>query len=698
MEDACLVYATATLEVVCKEDEPVTECKREVLKTVRSCGEDLELSDEEKEQLGGERPWIVEHREQVLMFISGFAVVAGLVTEHLMKNEDGAIAFFVIAAVAGLVYVLPLAFAALRRRTADMNVLMSIAVIGALAMGFAGDKSVFGDAAIVIFLAQIGEWLEGWSMRQTSGSIRKLMDLAPSVAHVVSPDGDVVDVQTKGVSEGYTIRVLPGERVPLDGKIVAGASSFNEAPVTGESVPQDKGEGDEVFAGTLNSHAVVDVLVTADEDDTTLARIVSQVQGAQAEKAPYESFVNRFAASYTPIIVVSALIVGLVIPLGLMLMHGGGIDHRLWHDWMYRACSLLVIACPCALVISTPVSFVSALNCAAHNGVLVKGGAYFDIATRVTHVEFDKTGTLTTGNPQVTDIVALNGATEEHVLEVAATLEASSTHPLARAVVTEAKNRGLQLAPVSGAEEIAAGGVRGMVSGRSSAVGKPSFALGSNSDEDVRRTIEKFGDMGATGLVVTEDDIAIGVVGVADTLRPDAAESIAALTSRPKAPQAEMLTGDNAGAARAMARQAGIEHVSAGLLPADKLSRIDELQKAGSVVAMVGDGMNDAPALAKADLGITMGAAASDTALEVADVALLSDSIKQLPEFFDLAVRTMNVVRENIAVAIGVKMLVFVLVIFGLAGMGAAVFSDTGVALIVVLNGMRLMHKSKSRW
>ena len=698
VEDARLVYATATLEVVCKEDESVTECKREVLKTVRSCGEDLELSDEEKEQLGGERPWIVEHREQVLMFISGFCIVAGLVTEHLMKNEDSAIPFYVAAAIAGLVYVLPLSIAALKRHTADMNVLMSIAVMGALAMGFAGDKSVFADAAIVIFLAQIGEWLEGWSMRKTSGSIRELMNLAPSVAHVVSPDGDVTDVETKGVSEGYTIRVLPGERVPLDGKIVEGASSFNEAPVTGESVPQDKGVGDEVFAGTLNANAVVDVLVTADEDDTTLARIVSQVQGAQAEKAPYESFVNRFAASYTPIIVVSALIVGLVIPIGIMLVRGNGIDYQLWHDWMYRACSLLVIACPCALVISTPVSFVSALNCAAHNGILVKGGAYFDIATKVTHVEFDKTGTLTTGNPQVTKIVALNGATEEHVLEVAATLEASSTHPLARAVVVEAENRSLQLAPVSGAEEIAAGGVRGMVNDCSCTVGKLGFALEGGSDDAVHRAIEEFGGMGATGLVVAEGGVAIGVIGVADTLRPDATESIAALRSRPKAPQVEMLTGDNAGAARAMAQKAGVEHVSAGLLPADKLSHIDELQKAGSVVAMVGDGMNDAPALAKADLGITMGAAASDTALEVADVALLSDSIKQLPEFFDLAVRTMNIVRENIAIAIGVKMVVFVLVILGLAGMGAAVFSDTGVALIVVLNGMRLMHKSKFRW
>ncbi|MEE0028066.1 MAG: HAD-IC family P-type ATPase, partial [Atopobiaceae bacterium] len=404
VEDARLVYATATLDVLTASNADVTDCKRDVLKTVRSCGEDLELSEEELNKLEAERSWFDQNREKILMGLSGFALMAGLVCDYALGNEGRAIPFYVIAAVAGLVYIAPMAVSSLRRRTADMNVLMGVAVIGALIMGFLGDKSVFGDAAIVIFLDQVGEWLEGWSMRKTSGSVRELMELAPAVAHVVSPDGSTVDVQTKGVEEGYTIRVLAGERIPLDGIIVRGSSSFNEAPVTGESMPQDKGVGSEVFAGSLNTNAVVDVRVTADEDCTTLARIVSQVQGAQAQKAPYESFVNRFAAAYTPVVILGALVLGICVPLTISLMRGSW-DGTLWHDWVYRACSLLVVACPCALVISTPVSFVSALTRAAKSGVLVKGGAFFDIATHVTHVTFDKTGTLTTGNPAVTQVV-----------------------------------------------------------------------------------------------------------------------------------------------------------------------------------------------------------------------------------------------------------------------------------------------------
>mgnify|MGYP002626625839 CR=1 FL=1 len=319
VSDARLVYATATLDVVMAPDADLNACKREVLQTVRSCGEDLELSDAEREELEAERSWFAENREKVLMSLSAMFLVAGLVSEHLMHDEAQSVPFYVLAAFAGLVFIAPMAFAALRRRTADMNVLMGIAVLGALAVGFTGDSSVFGDAAIVIFLDQVGEWLEGWSMRRTSSSVQQLMELAPSVAHVVSPDGSTVDVQTKGVEEGYTIRVLPGERVPLDGTIVSGASSFNEAPVTGESVPQDKGVGAEVYAGSLNTNAVVDVEVTADEDCTTLARIVSQVQGAQAEKAPYEGFVDRFAAAYTPIVVVGAIILGIGMPLALSI-------------------------------------------------------------------------------------------------------------------------------------------------------------------------------------------------------------------------------------------------------------------------------------------------------------------------------------------------------------------------------------------
>lgn len=697
VEDARVVYATATLEVVAAPNVDIVDCKRATLEAVRSCGEDLELTDADREELKDERSWYAQNREKILMFISALALVAGMITEHILGHEDRAIPFYVIAAVAGLIFVAPMAIASLGRRSADMNVLMGIAVIGALVIGFTGDPEVFEDAAIVIFLDQVGEWLEGWSMRKTSNSIKNLMDLVPSVAHVVSPEGTTVDVQTSGVEEGYTIRVLPGERVPLDGVITHGNSSFNEAPVTGESVPQDKGEGAEVFAGSLNTSGVVDVLVTADEDCTTLARIVSEVQGAQAAKAPYESFVNRFAAAYTPIVIAGALILGVAVPIVVSLTRGYT-DLSLWHDWCYRACSLLVVACPCALVISTPVSFVSALSCAARMGMLVKGGAYFDIATRVSNIAFDKTGTLTTGTPRVNEVIPFGPALAADVLSVGAALEQQSTHPLARAVAQEAERVNAPYLEAQNVEELTANGMIGIVEGEVCTVGKLAFAeQNATVTEDVRQAVASLGQAGSTAIVVTRARKVFGIIGVADAIREEAPSAIQALTHE-QGLSVQMLTGDNELVANAVASSLGIDNVLAGVLPEDKLHRIDEVQEAGEKIAMVGDGINDAPALAKADVGITMGAAASDTALEVADVALLSDSLEALPKFFALAHRAMNIVRENITFALGVKLLVFVLVSLGLAGMGAAVFADTGVALIVVVNGMRLMHPSHHRW
>ncbi|MBQ9004956.1 MAG: cation-translocating P-type ATPase [Atopobiaceae bacterium] len=696
VKDARIVYATSTLDVVLEEGADSFESRREILKTIRSCGQDLDLSQEELEELSAQRSWYQENRERLLMCISGMALVAGLVADRVMGNEVRAIPFYVIAAVAGLVFVAPMAFASLRRRTADMNVLMGIAVLGGLIMGFTGDPSTFEDAGIVILLYQIGEWLEGWSMRKTSGSIKELMDLAPELAHVV--EGDAVhDEEVVEVEEGERIRVLPGERVPLDGIILLGSSAFNEAAITGESTPKDKGVGDEVFAGSLNTSGVVELEVTADEDCTMLSRIVSMVQGAQAEKAPYESFIDRFAAVYTPIVMGCAVVVGVGAPLVLSLVNG--FSGSLWHDWVYRALSLLVVACPCALVISTPVSFVSAITRAAKNGVLVKGGAYFDIASKVTAMAFDKTGTLTTGRPAVVAVRSFAGATEREVIDVAHALEESSTHPLARAVVTKAHEAGSECVAAQDVRELAAQGVLGSVSGSACAIGKRAFACEQGTvGEDVDLAIEELSAQGATSLVVMRDGAAIGVIGIADSVRPEAAEAMAALRKAGSVKSLEMLTGDIRQAAEAVGRTVGVTHAVAELLPDGKVQYVRDLQAQGEVVAMVGDGINDAPALATADLAITMGAAASDTALEVADVALLSDDLRQLPRFVELSVRTMHVVMENICFAILVKALVFVLVIAGVAGMGAAVFADTGVALIVILNGMRLMIDSRSRW
>ncbi len=694
--DARLVYATSTLDVVMAEGASSYECRRAILETVRSIGQDLELSDEEREELSAQRSWYQENRERVLMSISGAMLVAGLVTEHLMGSEARAIPFYVLAALAGLVFVAPMALASLRRRTADMNVLMGIAVIGGLIMGFSGDTSTFGDAAIVIFLDQVGEWLEGWSMRKTSGSIKNLMQLAPDLAHVIS-DGGVHDVEVSSVEEGERIRVLPGERVPLDGIILTGSSSFNEAAITGESTPKDKGEGDEVYAGSLNTSGVVELEVTADEDCTMLARIVSMVQGAQAEKAPYESFVDRFAAVYTPIVVCCAAVVGLAVPLVLSALVG--FSGQLWHDWVYRALSLLVVACPCALVISTPVSFVSAITRAANNGVLVKGGAYFDIASKVTAMAFDKTGTLTTGNPSVVAVRCADGASQDDVLAIAHALEESSTHPLARAVAAHAHQLGIPEVGASDVQEVAANGVRGTVGSEACAIGKLAFAAEqAHVSAQVEQAVAEVAQLGATALVVTRGDEAIGVIGVADAIRPEAPAAMADLRGVARIKTLEMLTGDIRQAAEAVARQVGMTHAVSELLPDGKVQYVRDLQQQGEVVAMVGDGINDAPALATADLAITMGAAASDTALEVADVALLSDDLAQLPRFFALSVRTMHIVTENIVFAILVKALVFVLVIAGVAGMGAAVFADTGVALLVILNGLRLMVDSRQPW
>ena len=696
--DASLDYVTSTLSVAAAPDADPTRLTKAVLDTVRSCGLDLDLPEAELERLDASRSWWDEHREVVLMAASGAGIAVGLVLEFALGLALPSVAVYTAAAVAGLVFVGPMAFAALGRRTADMNVLMGIAVAGALIMGFyelsqgMDFLDTFRDAAIVIFLDQIGEWLEAWSMRRTRGSIEGLMALAPEVAHVV--EGEVTgDVALDDVEEGWVVRVLPGERVPLDGTILEGDSSLDESPVTGESVPLDKGPGDAVFGGTLNTVAPLTVRVTDDADCGTLARIVNLVQGAQAERAPYESFVDRFAAVYTPIVVGVALAVGLGAPLALALF-GQPVD---WLGWIWRALTLLVIACPCALVISTPVSFVSAITRAAKLGVLVKGGAYLDIASKVDAVAFDKTGTVTEGRPQVESVVCAEGEGRDRALALAAALEANSTHPLAVAVVTAAEEAGVASAlPAVGVREIAGHGMEGVVCGETVRVGKPSYvreALGEPPAfaSDAIAQIEAGGGT-ALGVVAGSGACArlVGVLGLRDAVRDSSARAIERL-GHAGVVQTVMLTGDNERAARAVADSLGITTVRARLLPDDKLGAIKNLQREGRTVAMVGDGINDAPALAQADLGITMGAAASDTALEVADVALLAGDLSALPAFLKLSKRTLRVVRENIAFAIGVKFAVMVLAVLGLAGMGAAIFADTGVALIVILNGMRLM-------
>ncbi len=685
-QEAYLQFETAMLYVVLKPGFDEIKAKQEIIKAVRSCGEDVELTHEETCELEVQRTWYQEHRDILLMFLSGVSLLIGGINEFMWGVSITSSIFYILAAIFGLIFILPMAISALMRRRADMNVLMSIAVIGGIIMGFLGDVDVFRDAAIVIFLDQIGEWLEGWSMRKTSSAISDLMKLAPEYAHLIrGPQTE--DVLVADVVTGDVIKVLPGERVALDGTILKGDSSLNEAAITGESVSVDKHEGDNVYAGTLNEGGVLTVRVSAPSTESTLSKIVEQVQNAQAKAAPYQSFVNRFAEVYTPFVVWGAIVVGIAVPSIMTFM--GYATENLWLTWVYRALSLLVVACPCALVISTPVSFVSAITCAARKGVLVKGGASLDAASKIQSLVIDKTGTLTTGKLSVEKFDVLDKENHD-VADVLYALESLSSHPIARSVSDFLDKTGVSKIELEHVEEIPGTGVVGTYKDQTWFVGKASardyFKASEKQEEMIADNLSK----GLTMLVVSCDKIVVALVGIADAPRENAEIAISELHSIGISPIV-MMTGDNELVAQRVAYEVGVDEYRAECMPADKLKYVEALENAGTRVAMVGDGINDAPALATSSLAITMGADASDTALDVADVALLNSNLENIDGLIKLSRRTMNVVRENIAFAIIVKVAIFILIVIGIAGMSAAVFADTGVALIVILNGMRLM-------
>lgn len=697
---AHLNYAAATLTVTFRAGIDEEQAHMNVLNIVRETHQDLALNELQKRALerssssrvGGIVAHLVHRSDHIFLALSAVLVLLGFIADGVVSN--GA---FVLAALVGLCTLLPSAYTALRRGRIDMNVLMSIAVVGALVLG------AYEEGAIVIFLNQIGELLEGYSMAKTRNSIKSLMQLAPDVAHVWQGSG-WEDRSVASLEIDTRIQIRAGERVPIDARIVAGSSALDESVVTGESVAVDKEVGDTIYGGTLNTHGVLEALTIVREEDSTVKRIVALVQQAQAQKAPYEEFVHRFAAVYTPAVVVSALVVALLPPLVTSL---GWAAWGTWSTWAYRALTLLVISCPCALVISTPVSFVSALTRAAQDGVLVKGGAYFEIATRLKAFAFDKTGTLTLGKPHVVDVETCGSEVDKaQVLSVAAALESHSSHPLAHAVC-DALDAVSTVKEVSQVQEIAGAGIRGEVDGGCAIVGKPSFvfdelvkdgALSQDQRLVIEQRLAKQYRSGTAVILVAYRKELIGILYLADELRPQAAGAVAQLHADSQLTHIEMLTGDNQSAAEHIALQAGVRTWQAQLMPADKIARVKELQENVGACAFVGDGINDAPALAQADLGITMGAAASDTALDVADVALLREDLAQIPRFIHLAHKTMNVVRENIVLALAVKILFFILAIAGVATMWMAIFADTGIALLVILNGMRLMLRSNTRW
>jgi Cd2+/Zn2+-exporting ATPase len=605
------------------------------------------------------------------------ALIAAGWAAELLGYKGAAAPLYILATLSGGVFV---ARSGLMRlwsaRVFDINALMSLAAAGALALGD------YAEAAAVVGLFALGNALESYTMGRARRSIGALARLMPETALVLRGGRE----QRSAVAEvlpGETVLVRPGERVPLDGTVSAGESSVDQAPITGESMPVPKTAGAEVFAGSINGPGALEVRVTRGAGESTLARVVRLVEQSQAHKAPTQRFVDRFATYYTPAVLVLALLVALVPPL-----LGGA-----WADWITRALTLLVIACPCALVISTPVSIVSAISAAARRGVLFKGGAALEAAGGLRAVAFDKTGTLTVGKPTVSGVFDQQGREEGAAcptLQLAAAVERRATHPLARAIVSEAERRALAIPSAEAAQMIGGRGAKARVGGREVLVGNRSL-FGPLPDALERRAGALEVD-GATAVLVGWEGAAHGVIGLADTERPESRAVVEALRSAGIG-QIAMLTGDHAAAAERIAARTGVDTVHAGLLPEDKLTAIDGLLERYGHVAMVGDGVNDAPALARASLGVAMGAAGSHAALEAADVALLADDLSQLPFAVRLSRRTRRIITQNVTFALAVKALFLGAAVLGAATLWMAVLADTGAALVVILNGMRLLRE-----
>ncbi|MBV8648955.1 heavy metal translocating P-type ATPase [Paludibacterium sp.] len=611
-------------------------------------------------------------RSWVFLFSGMAAVAAEGVAWATGDQHPLVMALAVLSILCGGLPTLKKGWIALRSRVLNIHFLMALAVGGALLIG------QWPEAAMVLFLFGLAEKLEALSLARVGHAVRALMDLAPATAWVHA-GGDWREVPVADVPVGSRLRVRPGERVPLDGELAAGRSSFNEAPITGESLPRDKQAGDTVFAGSINGQGLVEIVARAPANGSVLARIIDSVRDAQASKAPTQRFIDRFARAYTPVVVLLAVAAAILLPLvGLMPARAA----------FYQSLVLLVIACPCAMVIATPVTLVSALAAAARHGLLIKGGEALETAARVRAVAFDKTGTLTTGQAQVARIVPMPGIDETQALTLAAALDAHSTHPLALALQQAARARSLVLPAAGDLSERAGLGVTGTVDGRELAIGSRRMAFEAGAlNVELQQQLDDIEQQGQATLLLLDGARLLAIFAVADSARADAALAVSRLGAL--GVHAAILSGDNQRVVDSLGRIAGIEDAHGALLPQDKLTQIERLQNRYGVVAMVGDGVNDAPALARADLGIAVGAA-SDTALETAAVALMDDRLAQLPQMLSLARRTMRVLRFNLGLALAIKLVFFALALSGVATLWMAVFADVGASLIVVGNGLRL--------
>ncbi len=564
----------------------------------------------------------------------------------------------------------------LKGNALDEDFLMTVATIGAFAMVFFPDSSPhMAEGAAVMLFFQVGELFQEYAVGKSRRSIKAMMDIAPEFANVMV-DGELTQVDPYEVSVGDVVIVKPGERIPLDGVVIEGATMVDTAALTGESVPRSAHEGDEVISGCINLSGVISVRVEKAFEDSTVSRILEMVENAAERKAKTENFITRFARYYTPIVVGAAVVLAIVPPLVL----GGA-----WGDWVFRALTFLVVSCPCALVISVPLSFFGGIGGASKLGILVKGSNYLEALSKVETVVFDKTGTLTTGTFEVTEVNPADGFTAGELLDIAAHAEGFSDHPIAQSVKS-AYGGSLAMERIEDAQEIAGHGICATIDGKRVCAGNAKLL---NRDEIVFELCEKVG----TVLYIAVDGVYAGWILISDTIKPETADAISALR-RVGVSKTVMLTGDAQEVAASVAGELGIDEYRASLLPQDKVAELEGLlaqQREGSNLAFVGDGINDAPVLTRADVGIAMGAMGSDAAIEAADVVLMDDDPRSIARAIRVARKTMRIVWQNIIFAIGVKVAILVLAAIGLANMWLAVFGDVGVAVIAILNAMRAM-------
>ncbi|QDU12571.1 putative cadmium-transporting ATPase [Gimesia maris] len=672
--------------------QPEDVTAESIMQTISQTGMRAELWNEKVKQSEKGTLWSRQGRT-ILTTLSGICMGTAFLTHVFLTGSFGAALGaeqaahgamplpvrlqYLAAIIAGIWFVLPKAWFSLKRLRPDMNLLMFTAVIGALCI------DEWFEAAAVAFLFAFSQLLEAWSVGRARRAVAALMDLSTPIARIRGADGNEITVDAESVEVGTTFIIRPGEKIPLDGEVTKGISEVNQAPITGESIPVGKRETDEIYAGTINGDGLLEAKCTKLAENTILAQIIRMVGEAQSKRAPSELWVEKFAKVYTPIVMALALLILITLPTLFQVS---------WDNAIYRALVLLVIACPCALVISTPVSIVAALAAAARNGVLIKGGVFVETPAHLKALALDKTGTLTRGRPVVTIIAPLNGHTESELLERAAALEAHSNHPLAVAILDAAAQQQVSYQAAEDYQIIQGKGATATINGREFWLGSHRYLEERNEETaEVHQQLEALSNAGQTVVVIGNESHVCGFIALADQVRETSAAVVKDL-HQAGIKQLVMLTGDNAGTAQAVADEVGMDQVHSELLPEDKVAVIEALVEEYQFVAMVGDGVNDAPAMSRASLGIAMGAAGSDVAIESADIALMTDDLTKIPWLINHSHRVLQIIRQNIIFALSIKVLFMLLMLLDHASLWAAIAADMGASLLVIFNGLRLLQ------